>query len=66
MDSILNISSPSERRSEIVTILARGYLRLKSRQLAFPGSDLSAVNREDSLEVSVHQSVYAPQKERMP
>ena len=66
MESILDTTPSTERRSEIAVILARGYLRLKSRQLAFPGSSLFAVNREDSLEVSAHQSVYAPQKERMP
>jgi hypothetical protein len=42
--------SPEERRAEVVAILARGYLRLKSSDFAVDGKDLSAVNREESLE----------------
>lgn len=42
--------TPEERRAQVVTILARGYLRLKSSDFAVDGKDLSALNREESLE----------------
>jgi hypothetical protein len=42
--------TPEERRAEAVAILARGYLRFRSRNFAVDGKDLSAVNREESLE----------------
>lgn len=49
--------TPAERRTEIVALLARGYLRLCA------GAKDSAVNREESLEAPPAKSVYAPTKE---
>ena len=51
-----NEMTPDQRRSEIVGILARGYLRLR----AAPKD--SAVNREVTLEAGGDKSVYAPTK----
>jgi len=47
-----------QRRSEVATLLARGYLRLR----ATPKD--SAVNREEVLEAGGDKSVYAPEKGR--
>ena len=49
---------PDQRRAEIVTLLARGYLRLRATR------DNSAVNREEVLEAVADKSVYAPEKGR--
>jgi hypothetical protein len=49
---------PDQRRAEIVTLLARGYLRLRAAR------DNSAVNREEVLEAVGDKSVYAPEKGR--
>ena len=46
--------TPEQRRVEIVSILARGYLRSRV--------DKSAVNREEVLDAVVDKSVYAPTK----
>jgi hypothetical protein len=44
--------TPEQRRTEIVSILARGYLRSRV--------DNSTVNREETLDAVVDKSVYAP------
>jgi hypothetical protein len=51
-----------QRRDEIAAILARGYLRLKSRKGTQTVADLSAVNRAEDLEALPDKSVYAPMK----
>ena len=48
--------SPDQRRAQIATLLARGYLRLR----ATPKD--SAVNREEVLEAGGEKSVYASTK----
>ena len=48
--------TPDQRRAEITTLLARGYLRLRTAR------DKSAVNREEVLEAVGDKSVYAPEK----
>ena len=48
--------TPEQRRSEVITLLARGYLRLLA------ASKDSAVNREEVLEAGGDKSVYAPTK----
>lgn len=48
--------SPAQRRAEIVTLLARGCLRLRASR------ENSAVNREEVLEAVGDKSVYAPEK----
>ena len=49
--------TPAERRSEIVAILARGFLRLICAATA--PSEKSAVNREEDLEAVSDKSLYA-------
>jgi hypothetical protein len=44
--------TPEERRAEIVSILACGYLRSRV--------DNSSVNREEPLDAVADKSVYAP------
>jgi hypothetical protein len=48
--------TPAQRRAEIVSILARGYLRFRANH--------SAVNREEVLDAVEDKSVYAPEKGR--
>ena len=48
--------TPEQRRAEIVSILARGYLRARMNH--------SAVNREEVLDDVADKSVYAPEKGR--
>ena len=48
--------TPEQRRAEIVSILARGYLRSRANH--------SAVNREEVLDDVANKSVYASTKER--
>jgi hypothetical protein len=57
--------TPEERRAEVVAILARGYLRFRSSNFAVGGKDLSAVNREQSLEPGANPRLHGSQKERM-
>ncbi len=56
--------TPEERRAEVVSILARGYLRLKSSDFAVDGKDISAVNREESLEDMALTMAHGHQKSR--
>lgn len=46
--------TPEQRRAEIGSLLARGYLRSRV--------DNSAVNREEALDAVADKSVYAPAK----
>ncbi len=47
--------TPEQRRAEIVSILARGYLCFQANH--------SAVNREEVLDDGEDKRVYAPEKE---
>ena len=46
--------APEQRRAEIISILARGYLRFRLNN--------SAVNREETLDDVADKSVYASEK----
>jgi len=46
--------TPEQRRAEIVSVLARGYVRFRV--------DKSVVNREEPLDAVADKSVYAPTK----
>ncbi len=58
------LDSANECRAEIITLLARGFLRLRSRQSCSGAEDLSADTGDQNLEVSGPQSVCGLQKER--
>jgi len=58
--------SPAERFSEITTLLARGFLRLRSRGICVGSLALSAVNGEEILEPVANPRLHGAQKERIP
>lgn len=56
---------PPERRAEIVRLLARAYLRLRSRESRSGAADLSAAQADQSLEPVSETRLCGSQKERI-
>jgi len=59
-------SAFASHRAEIVGLLARGYLRLRSREICSGGGDLSAASCEQSLEPVSETRLCGSQKEKKP
>jgi hypothetical protein len=57
--------TPDQRRAEIASVLARGYLRSRSRKTAPAVADKSAENGNQSLEPGANPRLHGSQKERM-
>jgi len=61
----VTIESAASRRAEIVGLLARAYLRLRSRESCAGSADLSSAQSEQSLEHVSETRLCGSQKERI-